>query len=279
MRGVRGGWQLEENWRTQVPGLDEAELRALLMAQPRVLGERRLAAAAERALGKLVASLPVPLRARAETIRQRLYVDTTGWRGPVEDLSMLPLVQHAVSNDRKLKIRYMSRRDRLEQDKESNEAKGPTERIVSPLGLVAKRSTWYLVAHTSKGLRTFRVSRIENAALLDLPAERPTNFNLEAYWKAAAEEFLKTLPRFETTLCLHPDAERDLKMWRMLAPSDGVPSSRPGWVAARVQFDDEQQALVVIRGFGPKVEVISPITLRARVVTELGVTQNQYKQK
>jgi len=30
MRGSRGGWQLEENWRTQVPGLDEAELRAFL---------------------------------------------------------------------------------------------------------------------------------------------------------------------------------------------------------------------------------------------------------
>ena len=60
LRGSRGGWQLEENWRTQVPGLDEAELRALLMAQPRVLGDRKLAAAAERALGKLMASLPVP---------------------------------------------------------------------------------------------------------------------------------------------------------------------------------------------------------------------------
>jgi len=27
LRGSRGGWQLEENWRTQVPGLDEAEFR------------------------------------------------------------------------------------------------------------------------------------------------------------------------------------------------------------------------------------------------------------
>ena len=40
---------LDEDWRTRVPGLDAAELRALLMAQPRVLGDSRLAAAAERA--------------------------------------------------------------------------------------------------------------------------------------------------------------------------------------------------------------------------------------
>jgi predicted DNA-binding transcriptional regulator YafY len=45
MRGARGGWQIDQDWRTQVPGLDEAELRALLMAQPRALGDKRLAAA------------------------------------------------------------------------------------------------------------------------------------------------------------------------------------------------------------------------------------------
>ena len=39
LRGSQGGWQLEEGWRTRVPGLDESELRALLMAQPRVLGD------------------------------------------------------------------------------------------------------------------------------------------------------------------------------------------------------------------------------------------------
>src|SRR5690242_6876997 len=69
MRGAQGGWQLDEGWRTQVPGLDEAELRALLMAQPRVLGDKRLAAAAERALSKLMAALPVSLREQAASIQ------------------------------------------------------------------------------------------------------------------------------------------------------------------------------------------------------------------
>ena len=64
MRGSQGGWQLDEGWRTQVPGLDEAELRALLMAQPQVVGDERLVRAAERALTKLMSSLPVPLAAR-----------------------------------------------------------------------------------------------------------------------------------------------------------------------------------------------------------------------
>src|SRR3974390_3920233 len=60
LRGSQGGWELDKGWRTQVPGLDAAELRALLMTQPRVVGNQRLAAAAESALNKLMAAPPGP---------------------------------------------------------------------------------------------------------------------------------------------------------------------------------------------------------------------------
>src|ERR1700753_2228042 len=62
LRGSQGGWELAKGWRTKVPGLDEAELRALLMAQPSPLGDPRLTAAAERAFGKLLAALPGTMR-------------------------------------------------------------------------------------------------------------------------------------------------------------------------------------------------------------------------
>jgi predicted DNA-binding transcriptional regulator YafY len=132
LRGSRGGWQLDQDWRTQVPGLDEAELRALLMTQSRMIGDVRLAAAAERALGKLMAALPVSLRAQAASIRQRLYVDPTGWRATTENLSWLPMVQDAVSRDRKLAIEY--------RHAGGKRAEGNRERVIDPLGLVAKGS-------------------------------------------------------------------------------------------------------------------------------------------
>ena len=177
MRGARGGWQLDEDWRTQVPGLDEAELRALLMAQPRALGDKRLAAAADRAIGKVMAALPEPLREKASSIRDRLFIDTTGWRGTSENLSMLAIVQDAVAQDRKLSFWYWrAGRERV-------------ERTVDPLGLVAKGSTWYLFAGTDHGYRTYRISRMEDAKLLDAPSVRPPNFDLEAAWKISAEEF------------------------------------------------------------------------------------------
>jgi predicted DNA-binding transcriptional regulator YafY len=106
LRGSLGGWELEKGWRTQVPGLDEAELHALLMAQPRAVGHPRLAAAAESALNKLMAALPGPMRAQAAAMRERLHVDATGWRETGEDLSMLAVVQDAVARERKLAFDY-----------------------------------------------------------------------------------------------------------------------------------------------------------------------------
>jgi predicted DNA-binding transcriptional regulator YafY len=274
LRGSRGGWKLEEAWRTQVPGLDEAELHALLMAQPRIVGDPRLAAAAERALGKLLASLPGHLREKAASIRQRLYVDTTGWRGGSEDLSMLPLVQDAVARDRKLRLRYAkaphkpSEADEVALDSET------VERIVDPLGLVAKGSAWYLVANGASGLRTYRVSRIEHAVVIEIAARRPPHFELAVYWKNSTEEFRKILQRFEAILRLHPRAARTMKMWHPTAVvadelRQAIPAGSENWTTLRVQFDDEEQALFIVLGMGSRVEVVAPESLKKRIQAEL----------
>jgi len=255
LRGSRGGWQLDEDWRTQVPGLDESELRALLMAQPRVIGDARLAAAAESALSKLLASLPTSMREKAASIQQRLFVDTTGWRGTPENLSMLPVVQDAVSRDRKLSIRYA---------KTSRES---VERIVDPLGLVAKSGTWYLVANTPAGFRTFRVSRIEEAKLLDKPSERPADFDLAKYWRSSAQRFRDGWPHYDVTMRLSPDAAKQMKRWHD-ATEDGQGPDAEGWTTMRVQFDDEEQACFLILAQGARVDVIDPVNLRKRVAAE-----------
>jgi predicted DNA-binding transcriptional regulator YafY len=258
LRGARGGWQLDEDWRMQVPGLDESELRALLMAQPRVVGDGGgLAGAAERALGKLMAALPASLREQAASIRQRLYVDTTGWRGATENLSMLPVVQEAVSRDRKLSFRYW---------RAGREA---VERAVDPLGLVAKGSAWYLVAHTPDGFRTYRVSRMEEARLLDRPSERPAGFDLAAYWTSSSGRFQDTLPRYDATLRLEPRAAKWVQMSRSARPAEGdAPRESDGWLTLHVQFDNEEEACFFVLGLGPRVDVLEPPALRARVLAE-----------
>jgi len=232
-------------------------LRALLMAQPRALGDARLAHAAERALGKLMASLPATMREQAASIRQRLHVDSAGWRGTSENLSMLPVVQDAVSRDRRLAITYWRRGGEC------------VERTIDPLGLVAKGSAWYLVAWTADGFRTYRVSRIEQATLLELPCERPADFDLAAYWTESTARFDQEMPRFYARLRIEPQTARWLKMWRVgwsLEEEDPPPAD--GWVTLRMQFDRVEEACFIVLGLGPRVDVLEPDSLRARVADE-----------
>jgi len=253
LRGAQGGWQLDEGWRTQVPGLDEVELRALLMSQPRIIGDTRLAAAAERALGKLMAAMPGGMREQAASIRQRLYVDTSAWRGTSEDLALLPVVQDAVTHDRKLRITYQ--KPRGEQ----------SVRVVDPLGLVAKGSTWYLVAQTSAGLRTFRVSRIQAAKVLEKACVRPAHFDLGEHWRTSTERFREGWQKVEVTLRLSARTAAGMKRWMKMEEIE----SGEGWEKVRMTFDHPEEAAFVVLGMGAGAEVVEPESLRQRVREEV----------
>jgi len=255
LRGAQGGWELDRNWRTQVPGLDEAELRGLLMAQPRLIGDARLAAAAERALEKLMAALPSSLRERAASIRQRLHVDTSGWRPSRENLSMLAIVQDAVSRDRKLTITYC----KPNSDR--------SERTIDPLGLVSKGSAWYLVANTAAGMRTFRVSRIERATPLNLQCRRPLDFNLAAYWASVTKEISEGRKFFPATLRLDPKTAKSMLAWHSAKEIGGA--DERGWVTINLDFECEEDARFVVLGLGTRVEVVQPPSLAAYLRKEV----------
>jgi predicted DNA-binding transcriptional regulator YafY len=279
IRGSQGGWELEKGWRTQVPGLDEGELRALLMAQPRALGHSRLAQAAESALNKLMAALPVPMQAQAAAMRERLHVDPTGWSGTGEDLSMLAAVQEAVSADRKLAFDY-------------TKADGQTApRVVEPLGVVAKGITWYLVARGANGVRTYRVSRMAAVTVLAGKFERPAQFDLAVYWKQSTAQLDEKRRIFEVDLCVEAGAARKLSEWgfadsmkfdpsgRIVAPptkptmpaahQDRAEHQVPeGWVRLTARFDSEELAQLFVLGLGSRARVLLPKDFGHRILAE-----------
>jgi predicted DNA-binding transcriptional regulator YafY len=258
LRGSLGGWELEKGWRTQVPGLDEAELHALLMAQPRAVGHPRLAAAAESALNKLMAALPGPMRAQAAAMRERLHVDATGWRETGEDLSMLAVVQDAVARERKLAFDYTK----------ADGEKAP--RTVDPLGLVAKGLSWYLVARAAHGIRTYRVSRMQAVTALASGFDRPPRFDLAEYWKKSTAEFNQQRRRYAATLSLTADAARKLQGWfaTTLVPGSMRVEDSGDWVTLRAEFEAEAEARFIVLGFGSRVRVVAPTELQQWVQTE-----------
>jgi predicted DNA-binding transcriptional regulator YafY len=261
LRGSQGGWELEKGWRTQVPALDESELRALLMAQPRAAGHPRLAAAAQSALNKLMAALPVPMREHAAAMREKLHVDSTGWFDTGEDLSMLNTVQEAVERERKLTFDYTK----------ANGEKAP--RTVDPLGLVAKGLSWYLVARGDNGIRTYRVSRMENVIVLTTSFERPPRFDLAEFWRQSTAELDSRRKLYPAVLSLTPAVAQRLKSWLNTSPA---PSKDSGdRIHLQVDFESEEHARFIVLGFGSAVRVLNPEALRQWVRAEAHVVSGQ----
>src|SRR5215469_4101524 len=184
-RGVGGGWRLLEEYRTNLTGLNDAEIQALFLTRPpRLLADLGLDKASEAALIKLLAALPSGARHSAEDARQRIYVDTAGWRRYEEAVPCLPTLQEAIWQERRLRFHYARADDGA-----------VSERVVDPLALVAKGSVWYLVAAVEGEPRTYRVSRIQSAEVLDEACVRPAGFDIATYWERSSAEFQANIPR------------------------------------------------------------------------------------
>lgn len=254
-RGQTGGWKLAEGYRTNLTGLKSNEMSALLLAAPTLLADLGLLQPFENAVEKLLASAPAVLKGDAEYARERLHVDGAGWHQSSEPTAQLQIVQEALWLERKLRIKYQRSGD------------GETvERIVLPLGLVAKRSTWYLVAQAEQEFRTYRVSRVVDAEMLDERFDRPNGFNLAAYWQQSTEEFKMNLPRYTARLLVTKTTVARLKRENYVTVIQCSPSERDEWYEATLQFHTLETAGESVLGFGDGAVVLEPVELRDYVL-------------
>jgi predicted DNA-binding transcriptional regulator YafY len=251
-RGAGGGWSLLEEYQTKLTGLSAAEIQSLFLARPaRLMADLGLTQEAEAAFIKLQASLPAGSRPQAEFARQRVLIDTSGWRDPAESIACLPVLLDALWQERQVRFTYR----RVLCD--------ASERVADPLGLVAKGSGWYLVARVDGEPRTYRVSRISNATILDQPSARPAEFDLANYWDRSAAEFREKLPRFHATFLVNAPVMRWVRYrgWRL---EEETPEGDR--VRVRLRFDVEEEAVQFALGLGGDVEIVEPRELRSKVL-------------
>ncbi len=178
-RGRGGRWSLVGGARTDLTGLTADEARALFLAAGPVD-----AAPVKAALRKLVQALPAPLRDAAASAQVAVLRDGVAWgRTPVGAPPLLDVLERAVVAGQQVRLAYVDRHGE------------PSERDLSPLGLVDKGGTWYLVAGTGAGVRTFRVSRVAAVTPLGVAAVRPEGFDLAvAWWPSTSEVEQRRMP-------------------------------------------------------------------------------------
>jgi predicted DNA-binding transcriptional regulator YafY len=173
--GRGGGWALVGGARTDLSGLSATEARALFLL---VGPAAAVSDEAKAALRKLVHALPKTFRADAEAAASATVIDPTRWGDRDRHRpGMVARLQAAVIRRRKVRLSYTSN------------ARERSERLIDPWGLVDKDDTWYLLAGTERGQRTFRVDRIIAAEPVDLPAEHPPDgFSLASAWAQVVSE-------------------------------------------------------------------------------------------
>ncbi|UQZ32439.1 transcriptional regulator [Paenibacillus sp. PK3_47] len=264
-RGREGGWMLTEGYRTSLTGMKPKELASLLLpadsAVLQALGIEQDHTSAVRKLEAAVSrSQPSPLH----YLNQRVHIDGAGWRSSAEAYPFLPLLQTAVWEERKVLITYL-RGDET------------TERLISPLGLVAKRGVWYAAAESSGELRTYRVSRITGAVLSEEIFKRPEGFDLARYWEESMNTFKAALPRYPAQLLLQEQSLKQLQQERYVTITKKAPADSAGWFLVDAEFNTAGSACSIILSLGAGAIVTTPQELHDAVKSALKETLLLYE--
>ncbi|HWA89913.1 MAG TPA: YafY family protein [Rhizomicrobium sp.] len=253
-RGRSGGFQLMDGYRTNLTGLTQSEAETLFLAGlPGPAAQLGLAENLAAARLKVMAALPARVRPDAERIAARFHLDPVTWFRGAEPLPSLQTVARAVWSERWLALSYR----RAGQ----SELKA---RKLGPLGLVLKGGVWYLVAQSGKSVRTYRVSAIFEARLLDEPFARPKAFDLAAYWEKASRDYEAGLYNATAEIRL---SAKGLARLDALGPAVAQAAragrrDRKGRTRCTVPIESVDVGVRELLRLGDEVEVIGPPALR-----------------
>jgi deazaflavin-dependent oxidoreductase (nitroreductase family) len=257
-RGPTGGYQLLDGYRTRLTGMTSDEAGSLYLAgMPGPAAELGLGSALAAAELKLRASLPGELGDRADRVRERFHLDAPGWFRADEPTPYLSLVADAVWSGRQLEVRY-------------RRWKTPREvtRTLDPLGVVLKAGRWYLVAGAGSRTTTYRVTNILSAMMLETPAERPSGFDLAAFWQEWAERYEQSVYRGAATVRMTVEALERMafvfppEMSRQARAAAGEPDAT-GWLVTTVPIESVRHGHIELLKLGDAAEVLTPPELRA----------------
>lgn len=246
--GRGGGWSLVGGARTDLSGLTAAEARTLfLVAGP----SSAVTPEAKAALRKLIQALPETFRADAEKAASAIVLDPASWGGTAPaPPPYLEALQQLVIAGVQASLGY---RDR---------AGAVTQRTVHPLGLVSKGSTWYLVADTAEGMRTFRVWRVQSVEPTEQPVVRPPDFDLATAWRAVVAAMDERRGSMRVRALAEPSVIAWLRGHFGGARLTVTSATDDGRIPVEIGFPESYNPAMELAGYSAVLEVLTPPELR-----------------
>jgi predicted DNA-binding transcriptional regulator YafY len=136
--------------------------------------------------------------------------------------------------------------------------------VVDPWGLVDKDDTWYLLAGTERGQRTFRVERIIEAEPTGQPAHRPGEFALAKAWQQVVDEIEQRRSGTRATVLIEPRFVPVLRdqFGRHCHVEDELDQGR---VRVRLAAPTALDIARHLAGWGALLEVVEPRSVQAEL--------------
>ncbi|MEM8747328.1 MAG: transcriptional regulator [Actinomycetota bacterium] len=246
-QGRGGGWRLLGGGRTDLTGLASAEARALLTMAAATGGATPEFASAMR---KITQAMPAPVRDEAQRAIDSVMTDDAPWGNPQSILSeprndrWLDDLQRAVLERRRVLLTYDAPRS------------GRSERPVDPLGLVTKRGTWYLLADTQAGSRSFRVNRVVTVEAGDEFFEPPPDFDLAEAWEEITTGYVERSSRVTCRAHVEPWAVDPLRAMGVEASVLG--EIRDGRLEMELGGGSVEALAAQIAGLVGPIELVDP---------------------
>jgi predicted DNA-binding transcriptional regulator YafY len=162
------------------------------------------------------------------------------------------------------------------------EAPQEVTRTVQPYGIVLKGGLWYLVAARSGSIRTYRISQIARATVLDDGFDRPGGFDLATHWRAYLDDFDLRRYRGEATIRLTArvfDRLPDLLEPAVVraARASARPVDPGGRIVVRIPTESAEHSIRTLLPLGAEAEVLAPAELRERFADAIDALADLYR--
>lgn len=233
---------------------DEATLLLLGSEVMAKMFDAQYRAAAESASRKIAGVLPEKQRAQVQTLHSSLRLLGSGIQDRPEVQATLQQLRRAIIETRRIRFRYQARQT-------SDNGRLTTEREADPYLLVHSSNAWYVTGycHLRRGVRNFRLERIDDLMLLDQTFPRPSDFTLE-----------RASGRGIGNLIVRALFDAEVARWVQEAPSFFTVSQEAtpdGWLVT-LQVREERDVLQWLLGWGRHVRVLEPPSLQRLMAEE-----------
>ncbi len=215
---------------------------------------------------KLASNLPQHLREQLNEVTQSMEVRLDSHNTMTEGRPAYEQFVHAITARRSVRIRYQSLTEWEE-----------ICTVVHPYRLLFIRRSWYVIGRSTmhREVRTFNLSRVRHAELLDRCYQIPPRFSLERYlgnaWHLIREpgKSKKVTVRFQKMVA-HNVAE---VRWHK---TQQVHWNKDGTMDFSVQVDGLNEISWWILGYGDQAEVLKPAKLRQLIAQRIAGMMQTY---